>query len=49
MRAKMPASPYLSMTYLGFGNLTVYHSKPTSGNRYTDLVEFFLVKDIKSK
>lgn len=38
-RAKMPASPFLNTTYLGFGDLTVYHAKQTSGNRSADLVK----------
>lgn len=35
----MPASPFLNVTYLGFGDLTVYHFKRTNDNRYLNCVE----------
>lgn len=36
MRTKIPASPFLNITYLRFEDLTMQHSKCTNGNRYVN-------------
>lgn len=36
MRTKIPASPFLNITYLRFEDLTMQHPKCTNGNRYVN-------------